>query len=98
MPDPKMICCFVPYGKGTELLKLLKSEKGIITANNIEARGTSLATRTLGGMQLDTVSLIVEAERADEIFVYIYETMEIAKSHEGMLYQYPLKRASEYSL
>ncbi len=98
MNDPKLIRCIIPLGKGMELLKLLKDEKDIITANKIDVRGGNVFARAVGEIQLETVDIIISQDRADEIFEYIYEKMEIGSNHHGVLYQFSLSRSSSYNL
>ena len=42
--------------------------------------------------------VIVPAEKADEIFAYIYELAEIGEPHHGIIFQSDLLHASDYQL
>ena len=99
----KLITCIVPHGRALPVLKALKDEHGIVTANIHRARGTGrmtpLAWRGLGETtEKDIMSVVVEEDKSEEIFGFIYEQAEINQPHGGVIYQQSLRIATDYSL
>ena len=99
----KLIMGILPKGIGLDVLKKLRDEKGIITANVDSARGmghlTPQAHRGIGEQsEKEILNVVIEADRADEIFEYIYETGEINKPHGGLILMTRLQKASPYIL
>jgi len=101
--EHKLITCVLPPHVAVPLKKALKAEKNIITADVNNARGvgklTHVAHRKLGDQaEKQILNVVVEAERADEIFAYIYFEAGLDKPHGGLMYQTSLGRASSYTL
>ena len=100
----KLITSILPMGRGHEMLKKLRDEKGIYTANLDTARGMGKLTpdshRTGAGSQTekDILNVVIDSDRADEVFEYIYETAQINKPHGGMIFMTRLRQASPYNL
>ena len=100
----KLITGILPPGRGHEMLKKLKEHKGIITANLDTARGmgklTPDAHRTGVGSQTEKeiLNVVISADRADEIFEYIYEEAQVNKPHGGLIYMTRLTQSSKYIL
>ena len=86
-----------------DVLKSLKEEKGIITANVNTARGlgklTPLAYRGVGEQtEKELLTVTVPGEDADEIFGFIFDEARIDRPHGGLIYMTNLDRVSAYSL
>ena len=99
----KKITAILPKGQSVGVIIGLKEEKGIITANVNTARGmgklTPNAYRGVGEQtEKEILDVVIESERADEIFEFIYETAEINRPHGGIIYMSALQQASAYSL
>lgn len=99
----KLITGILPKGIGLEVVKKLKTEKGIITANVDNARGmgklTHHAHRGVGEQtEKEILNVVVTADEADAIFEYISETADIDRPHGGLIYMTKLQRASTYAL
>ena len=99
----KVITCIVPRGRALPVLKALRDNHNIITANVTHARGsgrmTPLAWRGVGeSTEKDVMTVIVDQNISEEIFDFIYTTAGIDQPHGGILYQYPLARSTEYEL
>lgn len=98
----KLITGILPVGRGHDMLKKLREEKNIFTANLEKARGmgklTPDAHRTGAGSQTEKeiLSVVIGADRADEIFEFIYEEAQVNKPHGGLIYMTRLKQASSY--
>ncbi|MFT5425110.1 MAG: nitrogen regulatory protein PII [Gammaproteobacteria bacterium] len=101
--NQKLITCVLPKGICLNVIKLLKEEKGIITANVNTARGlgklTPLAYRGVGEQsEKEILTVTVASEAADEIFGYIYDEAKIDRPHGGLIYMSSLDSVSPYSL
>lgn len=99
----KLITAILPKGRGSNLVKKLVTELGIATVNVNYARGlgriTPLRHRGVGETtEKSIVSVMVEAERADEVFEYIFYEAEINRPHGGMMYQQPLLATTAFTL
>lgn len=99
----KLITCILPKGFAGHVVKRLKFEKQIITANINSARGmgklTPGAHRGAGEqMEKDILSVVVEADRAEEIFEYLFYAADIDRPHGGIIYMNALALASRYAL
>jgi len=85
----KVIHCFVPVGRGHEVLLRLKRDLGEISAFAHHARGGGLSTRkgreSFHYMEREIVTVLAPAARADEIFAYLYRAAGIDKPHTGMI-------------
>lgn len=101
--DSKLITSITPHGRALPVLKALKDELGIITANIYKARGsgrmTPMAWRGVGETtEKDVMDVVVPESRADEVFAFIYEKAGINKPHGGILYQRTLAAATLFEL
>lgn len=97
MPEYKLITCMVPGKISFEILERLKTEMGIITADKIHARGTSSNANYMV-KEMEILTVVVEAERADEIFEYLFYELEIDQPNHGILLQNALGRMTGYTL
>ncbi len=85
------------------LIKQLKLQLGIISANFNHARGsgrfTPLAYRGVGEQtEKEILSVVVDEDRADEVFSFIFYNAEINRPHGGLLFQSALTTATSYQL
>ena len=99
----KLITCILPRGVAIDVVKTLKDERGIITANINTARGmgklTPLAYRGVGGQtEKDILNIVVPTDQSDELFEYIYELADINRPHGGIIFMTGLLRCSHYVL
>ena len=99
----KQITAILPKGKGLSVLKQLKEQKSLVSANLNYARGvgrmTPLKYRGVGEQtEKEMVSVIVPVDRADEIFEFIYDIAKINNPHAGILYMNALSMANEFLL
>lgn len=92
----KLITAIVMKHKSKGILENLAKSKGIITANKSNSRGTSVNNKD--GVEMETISLTVDATIADEIFEYIFLEAELFKEHYGIIYQNRVKKSSNYEL
>lgn len=101
--NAKLITAILPKGAGSQLVRKLKEDKGVITANSSHARGVGrmapLKYRGFGEQsEKDMVTVIVPAEQSEEIFEYIYREQEIDTPHAGILYVSNLGFSSLFEL
>jgi len=101
--NQKLITCILPKGICINVIKSLKEEKGVITANINTARGlgklTPLAYRGVGEQsEKEILTVAVASEIADEVFEYIYDEARIDRPHGGLIYMSSLDSVSAYSL
>jgi len=99
--NSKLITSFLPRGTGIPIVKLLKQETGICTGNVNNSRGTG---STAGAssfdewVEVDVLDVVVNADRADEIFNFIYEKAGIAEGNHGFMIQQSLIQSTKFSL
>jgi len=98
-----MITCIIPMGAALPVVEKLRSEKGIDAANINFARGIGrfqkMQERRLGdNSQKEILSIVVNAQEADEIFHWIFEAAEIDRPHGGIIYMTALTRCSEFKI
>ena len=98
--NAKLITSFLPKGKGLELVKAVKEETGISTGNVSSHRGTGTSSNSNFGewVEVDVFDVVVEAERADEVFNFIYEKAGIGEGQHGFMVQSNLSRATKFLL
>jgi nitrogen regulatory protein PII len=99
----KVITGILPRGTSIDVLKKLKTEKGIITAFVNTARGMGKLMpgvhRGLGEQtEKEILEVIVDAGRADEIFAYLYEIAEIDRPHGGIIFMARVSQITPYVL
>jgi hypothetical protein len=99
--DVKRITCFLPKGAGIRLVEMLHSKKNIDSTNVHTGRGlrTVESVKDYGAWtEQDVLTVVVDAEQADEIFAFIFFQGELNKPGGGFIYQTSLVKASHYRL
>ena len=99
----KLITSILPAGKASNVVKKLKEEKGIITTNVNSARGMGkLTPRAYRGVGEQTekqiLNVVIDAERADEIFEFIYHEANIDRPHGGIIFMAKLQHQTPFVL
>jgi len=105
-PAAKIITCILPdEGQDMALLKALRKEKGVITANTFQCRGFGLqlrrkymGKRQTAGYSVRVVTVVVQAEQADDLFEYIFYQVNFDHPCPGLIYQGDLLAATPYTL
>ncbi|MBF0357741.1 MAG: hypothetical protein HQL70_03980 [Magnetococcales bacterium] len=104
-PDSKLITCVLPdNGIDSELLKLLKEKKDIITANSFKCRGVAGAAdgkrgkKNLEVKSVRVVEVVVPAKQAEDFFEYIYDKTDMGSEDSGFMYQCDLVGATPFIL
>ena len=101
--DTKLITCILPKGIARGVSEKLLKEKGIVTGNINNARGSGHITakkHQKAGYQTEKeiFRVVVDADRADEVFEFIYYHAELDRPHGGIMYQNALSKSTEYVL
>jgi hypothetical protein len=98
--EPRLVCCLLPKGAGVELLGRLFSELGIAALDLHSARGFmgSDPRGLFNRVEKDVLSAIVPAERADEVFDWLYREGRISEMEGRFLYVARLSRATSFVL
>ena len=105
-PPAKIITCILPdEGQDMALLKALRTEKGVITANTFQCRGFGLqlrrrykGKRQVAGYSVRVITVVVQEDQADEIFEYIFYRVHFDHPCPGLVYQGELLAATPYTL
>lgn len=97
MSEHKLITCILTKPIAIEMTKRLKEEKGIITANATHARGTSSKSDFMMKAE-EILTLLVDADEADDIFNFLFSELELDQPHQGIIYQEAIQRSTTYSL
>ena len=103
MGDTKLITCILPKGLARGISERLLKEKGIVTGNINNARGSGHITakkHQKAGFQTEKeiFRVVVDADQADEVFEFIYFHAEVDRPHGGIMYQNALRKSTEYVL
>ena len=91
----KRITCFLPKGTGVKMVEMLQSEKNIVSTNVHSGRGQSTAEPW---KEQEILTVIVDADRAEEIFEYIYFQGKLNEPGGGFIFQSDLNRATSFKL
>ena len=101
----KLITCVLPDdGRDMELLTLLRSEKGIVSASTFQCRGIGPRPQgekehsKLDASSVRVVTVVVPKEKADDLFEYIYFKMGFDHPIAGIMYQGDLLTATPFLL
>jgi len=98
LKNPKRIICVLPKGKAVPLIRLLHEQKNLETISFHRGRGRSTAVSesvSYGAYaEVEVVSIIIDANRADELFEFIFFEADINKPHGGFLYQVALTQST----
>ena len=99
----KLITAILPTDvDALRVLRRLKDEQGIPSANLNFARGVGRMTRdrsvTSESSQREILSVVVPEARGDELFAWLFEAADIDRPHGGIIYMQTLAEATEYTL
>jgi len=97
MSDYKLITCMLAQKGAINMIRRLKDEKNIITANITYARGTS--SKSIFRMKVvEIMTVLVTEEEADNIFDYLFIELKLYEPHQGMIYQEAVNKSTKYTL
>ncbi len=96
----RLLTCVLPRGKGLPLLRRLSEEKGIVSANlNSARRFTGSGGRgVFDRLETDVLTVVVPADRADEVFEWIYWEAEVSTQRGRLLFMARLLGATPFRL
>ena len=105
-PQAKIITCILPdEGQDMELLKVLRKEKDIISANTFQCggfgpqlRGRFRNKRKAARYSMRVVTIVVEEDQADDLFEYIYYQVNFNNPCPSLIYQGNLLAATPFTL
>ena len=97
---PRQISCVMPHGLGLPLQRRLFHELGLTRVELHSARGFmgSDPEHLFSRIERDVLQVVVEAERADEVFEWLYHEARVADQEGRFLYVARLARATPYEL
>lgn len=100
LTNQKLITCYLPKGKGVEIVAQLNEEKKLFSTNFASGRGRGMAKNVGFGewMEVDILLVVVEENRAEEIFDFIFEIAGIDRPHGGLMIQGNLTQATPFAL
>ena len=104
LEDSRLITAILPVEVDVAaLLQRLREEKQILSANVNFGRGVGrsspIGDRRLGDeKEKEVLNVIVEAERADEIFEFLHAAADIDRPHGGLLFMTRLRRSTRFEL
>jgi hypothetical protein len=98
--QPRQICCVLPRGQGLPLQSRLFNELGLTRVELHSARGFmgSDPERLFSRIERDVLQVVVNEERADEVFEWLYHEAHVADQEGRFLYVARLARATPFAL
>lgn len=89
--DAKLITCILPKGRAASIQQALVEVYGIHNATFHHARGVGrfspISSRGIGEQQeKEIIEIAVPADRADELFEFMYDKGEMGRPHGGIIY------------
>lgn len=83
----RVLICIMPDGKGKEVLEALRSETGVISAFAHHARGigTHSLRHRVYAEEKQILTALVDANRADDIFHFLYFSAGLDTPKAGMI-------------
>lgn len=95
--NPKIITCIVPVGLGKNLVDALFHERDLNTGNVTRGRGASHRSGTFAD-EMDILTVVVEPDRANEIFEFLYDRAEIGTTPHRFMFQSALSLSTLFAL
>ena len=99
----KLITAILPKGRDKELVRKLVHDLKIQSVNINYARGlgriTPLRHRGVGETtEKSIVTVLVDEDRAEEVFEFIFFEADINRPHGGLMFQQPLLASTAFEL
>ena len=95
MSSYKHIECLTTQRRGVEIIEKLEA-LGIFTANRSFAKGSTASSPD--PIEVEVISVMVEEERSEEIFEYLFYELELSEPHNGIIYQTSIRQLTPYRL
>ena len=98
--NSKLITTYLPKGTGLGIVKLLSNEVNVSTGNVNSSRGTGTTGNSEFGewVEVDVLEVVVDSERADKVFNFIYEKAGIGEGNHGFMTQGALTKTSKFTI
>lgn len=91
-----LLTAIIPMTTAMSIIKALH-EMGIYTANKSAARGSS-NRGVRHDIEMESLTVLIERERAEEIFDFIYEKAAIYKPNHGIIFESFVSKSTIYAL
>jgi hypothetical protein len=98
--QPRQISCVLPHGLGIPLQSRLFHELGLTRVELHSARGFigSDPERLFSRIERDVLQVVVDEERADAVFEWLYHEAHVADQEGRFLYVAKLARATSFAM
>ena len=90
----KQITCIMPAGRAAAVLNALRQQKRLIDVAHHHARGVGTRKGSGRYVEREVVNVLVDAERADDVFEFLYREAGLDQPHNGMMFMSGLQRAT----
>lgn len=98
----KLITCFLPSGRGMEVLERLRKEQGLNSLLYHHARGVGSGTRrgrrSFVAAEREVITVLAPEGRADELFHLLFFAAGLDEPNTGMIFMERVLRASPFEL
>ncbi|MDO8891567.1 MAG: hypothetical protein Q8N54_16530 [Sulfurimicrobium sp.] len=85
----KVITCFLPAGKGKEVLDDLRKQKGVYSGFVHHARGAGVDSSRGNNapfyVEREVITVLAPVAQADEVFEFLYFNAGLDQPHTGMI-------------
>ena len=97
--NTKLITCILPKGKAFPLQQALVDKHNIYAGNYHFGRGVGRAShirdRGIGNQQeREIIEVVVPADKAEELFEFMFLNAEMDEAHGGMIYMTSIPRST----
>ena len=97
--NTKLITCILPKGRAFPLQQALVNKHNIYAGNYHFGRGVGRASRIrdkgIGNQQeREIIEVVVSADKAEELFEFMFLTAEMDEAHGGMMYMTSVPRST----
>lgn len=90
----RQITCIMPAGRAVPVLDALRAGKRIIDVAHHHARGVGTRKGRGRYVEREVLTVLVELDRADEVFRFLYRAAGLDQPHNGMIFMTRPQRAS----
>jgi nitrogen regulatory protein PII len=96
----RLIVAFLERGKAHHVAQALHASLGLEAVHYGHGRGAGMlhAVSAREMVEVDMLSVVVDADRCDQTFAFVYEAAEINRPGGGMVFQMPLVRVAALGL
>ena len=96
----RLIVAFLERGKAHHVAQALHASLGLETVHYGHGRGAGMlhAVSAREMVEVDMLSVVVDADRAEQTFALVYDAADIDRPGGGMVLQMPLTRVAALGL